>query len=370
MKQISVNTTLSRNSAAAANQPSSARARRVGSRVRPSFRGPHPYLLASTLPATVVSAHVAGPGGSGNGPYELTRANVPRIEPKAQQTPDVAGLPEEDSHRSGPKYYRVTRERLEQLKEFKQRHGHAFVPYKEPSGLGRWIAEQRYRYQRGLCDVSIYRELSSAGVPLSAFEARWERKFQALSRFHAQRGHAFIQNKDTGSVDVEDGLYAWVLQQRQLRKQGRLSESRRRRLDALGFVWDVQQYTWRENMGLLRAFHEEHGHVRVSKGWEPAPRLYLFTRKIQQSSKAAFTDVPYATLEDIEVLRAMGAVRSRRKSWEEREEALLKCLAADVELDEALRAWLRVQRYEYRQGRMAEWRRRRLVETGLDGFGC
>jgi hypothetical protein len=315
----------------------------------------------------VVVTHAARPDGPDDSiePFGLYRIHETTEHEQQQHVP---GTSDEDSQRSGPKYYRVTRERLEQLRVFKQRHGHAFVPYKEPSGLGRWIAEQRYRYQRGLCDVSIYRELSSAGVPLRAFEAQWERKFQALSRFHAQRGHAFIQNKDNASADVADGLYAWVLQQRQLRKQGRLSESRRRRLDALGFVWDVQQYTWRENMDLLRTFHEEHGHVRVFKGWMPAPKLYLFTRKIQQSSKVDFADVPYATLEDIEELHAMGAVRKRRKSWEEREEALLKCLTTNVELDDELRAWLRVQRYEYRQGRMAEWRRRRLVEGGVDGF--
>ena len=193
-------------------------------------------------------------------------------------------------------HYRVTRERLGQLRQFKEEHGHAFVPYKEPSGLGRWIAEQRYRYQRGLCDVSIYRELSRAGVPLRVFEARWETRFQQLSRFHALRGHAFIQNADTKASVEEDGsesykeLYAWVLQQRQLRKQGRLSESRQRRLDALGFVWDVQLHTWRENMALLTAYHGKFGHVRVPRGWPGGPKLYLFLRKVQQSSKLVGID--------------------------------------------------------------------------------
>ncbi len=333
----------------------------------------------ATRAVRLATTHATQRDGPSDGPHEINRTDrtdrtdrtertdrTDRIISTNSTTPGA--FDDGDGPCSGPKYYRVTRERLKQLREFKQRHGHAFVPYKEPNGLGRWIAEQRHRYQRGLCDVSIYRELSSAGVPLRAFEARWERKFQALSRFHARRGHAFIQNKDAKSRDVADGLYAWVLQQRQLRKQGRLSESRRRRLDALGFVWDVQQYTWRENMGLLRAFHEEHGHVRVPKGWEPAPKLYLFTRKIQQSSKLDFADVPYATREDIEELHAMGAVRRPRKSWEEREGALLKCLAANAALDDDLRAWLRVQRHEYRQGRMAAWRRRRLVEGGVDGF--
>jgi hypothetical protein len=263
------------------------------------------------------------------------------------------------------KFYRVTRERLRQLKEYKENNGHAFVPYKEPSGLGRWIAEQRYRYQRGLCDVSIYRQLSSARVPLRAFDARWEQRFQQLSQFHAKRGHAFVQNADNGAEDVPEGLYAWVLQQRQLRKQGRLSDARLRRLDALGFVWDVQLHTWRENMVLLRAFHAEFGHVRVPKGWQGGPKLYLFTRRVQQSSKVDFADVPYASLDDIGALQAMGAVRARRKSWEERFEALKAAQVAGEALDDGLKAWLRSQRYACRQGTLSEGRLRQLVEVGV-----
>ena len=309
-------------------------------------------------------------------------------------------------------HYRVTRERLGQLRQFKEEHGHAFVPYKEPSGLGRWIAEQRYRYQRGLCDVSIYRELSRAGVPLRVFEARWETRFQQLSRFHALRGHAFIQNADTKASVEEDGsesykeLYAWVLQQRQLRKQGRLSESRQRRLDALGFVWDVQLHTWRENMALLTAYHEKFGHVRVPRGWPGGPKLYLFLRKVQQSSKLVgidpndddlrpfharishshsrfarslvrqdppFADVPYASLDDVEALRSMGAVRARRRSWESRFDELRKGLkearggvGGGVDKDEGLEAWLRSQRYAYRQGTLSEDRRRRLEGLGVE----
>ena len=322
-----------------------------------------------------------------------------KTRPSPSSPPYASPKPTTPSTPSTRFHYRVTRERLQQLRQFKEENGHAFVPYKEPNGLGRWIAEQRYRYQRGLCDISIYRELSSAGVPLRAFEARWERRFQQLSLFHSQRGHAFIQNADTkgkgigglksasnpdaqddDDCQVEDeeidedsdleappdaGLYAWVLQQRQLRKQGRLSEARRRRLDALGFVWDVQLHTWRENMTLLKAYYEEFGHVRVPKGWSGGPKLYLFTRKVQQSSKIDFADVPYASLEDIKVLRSMGAVRKRRKSWEARFEEYTTAIERGVEVEDGLKAWLRSQRYAFRQGTLDDERRRRLVAAGL-----
>lgn len=251
--------------------------------------------------------------------------------------------------------YHSTKRRVQQLKEFKERHGHALVPYREPSGLGRWIAEQRYRYQKGLVNFELYRELSAAGVPLRAQEARWDVRFRQIATFHAEHGHARIKNND----DIPDGLYDWILQQRQLLKQGRLSEFRKGKLDALGFVWDVQEYKWRENMEELRAFYEEHRHCRVPKGWPKSPTLYCWMRRIQSSSKKGFSDVPYATHEDIESLHAWGAVRQYRQSWEQRYEKLCqvreksqRCGAIQFEelKDTGLTAWCRSQRFAYRHG--------------------
>jgi len=260
---------------------------------------------------------------------------------------------------------------VEQLKIFKEIHGHALVPYKEPSGLGRWIAEQRYRYQKGLVDVEIYRQLSAAGVPLRAQEARWDIRYKQLVEFHTRHGHALVQRND----DVPDGLYGWVLQQRQMRKQGRLSDFRMGKLSALGFVWDVQKHTWRENMDNLRVFYEEHGHCRVMRGWEKSPTLYCWMRRIQSSSKNEFADVPYATQDDVDSLYAWGAVRGYRRSWEQRYEELCKVredcqryrvIQYDVLKEKGLAAWCRSQRFAHRQGSLPLDRFDRLERIGFD----
>lgn len=267
--------------------------------------------------------------------------------------------------------YKITQKRVEQLRKFKELHGHALVPYKEPSGLGRWIAEQRYRYQKGLVDVEIYRKLSAAGVPLRAQEARWDVRYKQLSEFHQRHGHALVQKKD----EVPDGLYGWVLQQRQLMKQGRLSEFRKGKLDALGFVWDVQEYTWRRNMHHLKVFYQEHGHCRVTKGWKQSPTLYCWMRRVQSSSKKGFVDVPYATQDDVDTLYDMGAVRSYRTSWEQRFEELCELrntcqvngiVEYDVLKEKGLAAWCRSQRFAYRQGSLPPERFERLDQIGFD----
>lgn len=267
----------------------------------------------------------------------------------------------------------ITKKRVEQLEIFKEIHGHALVPYKEPSGLGRWIAEQRYRYQKGLVDVEIYRQLSAAGVPLRAQDARWDVRYKQLVEFHSRHGHALVQRND----DLPDGLYGWVLQQRQLKKQGRLSEFRNGKLSALGFVWDVQEHIWRENMEHLRAFYNEHGHCNVMKGWKRSPTLYCWMRRIQSSSKNEFADVPYVTQEDIDSLYAWGAVKVYRRSWEDRYDELCKIREAcqrsgviqyDALKEKGVAAWCRSQRFAYRQGYLPLERLDRLEDIGFEWY--
>jgi hypothetical protein len=42
-------------------------------------------------------------------------------------------------------------------------------------------------------------------------------------------------------------LYAWLLVQRQRRRQGRLEDTRKRRLDGLGFDWEPKRGAARAN---------------------------------------------------------------------------------------------------------------------------
>ena len=49
-------------------------------------------------------------------------------------------------------------------------------------------------------------------------------------------------------------LGEWVSKQRQLDKQGRLSEERVRKLDRLGFVWDKDEANWEANFQELKRY--------------------------------------------------------------------------------------------------------------------
>jgi hypothetical protein len=100
--------------------------------------------------------------------------------------------------------------------------------------------------------------IREAGICLDAIKNSWEAGFAALTRFKAREGHCRVL-----STHVEDGfrLGGWVRYQR-----GNLDEidkERRRRLEALGFVWDPHEAAWEHAFACLRAYKAREKHCRV-----------------------------------------------------------------------------------------------------------
>ncbi len=87
---------------------------------------------------------------------------------------------------------------------------------------------------------------------------RWERGFAALSAFCAREGHCGTpRNHMEGKFKLGD----WVSVQR-YRKDLLLAE-RRRRLDAIGFVWDTRDRLWEQNFAALLKYKRREGHCCV-----------------------------------------------------------------------------------------------------------
>jgi len=72
---------------------------------------------------------------------------------------------------------------------------------------------------------------------LASWTEHWENGFAALSKFRAREGHCFPSRHH---VEGKFSLGAWVSTQRYYLKRKLLSAERKRRLDAIGFVWDWQ----------------------------------------------------------------------------------------------------------------------------------
>ncbi len=86
----------------------------------------------------------------------------------------------------------------------------------------------------------------------------WEKGFAALSKFRARERHCCPSRLH---VEGNFNLGLWVSTQRS-RKDLLLLE-RKRRLDAIGFVWDWRDLLWEQGFTALLKFKRREGHCRV-----------------------------------------------------------------------------------------------------------
>jgi len=100
--------------------------------------------------------------------------------------------------------------------------------------------------------------------------------FDALCKFHDEHGHCRVPAK----WPKNQKLASWVATQRARKAEGKLSEDRIAKLNALGFSWRVNagaglpsHEAWETMFNQLKQFQAKHGHARV-------PQKYTENRKL------------------------------------------------------------------------------------------
>jgi hypothetical protein len=119
------------------------------------------------------------------------------------------------------------------LEDFKAREGHCRVPKRTLEGefnLGEWVVRQRDPRVKLSHDRRA--RLDALGFVWDPVAEQWEEGFKHLEAFKAREDHCRVP---TFHREGEFRLGSWVSNQRS--KCEELTEDRRNRLDALGFVW-------------------------------------------------------------------------------------------------------------------------------------
>jgi len=148
--------------------------------------------------------------------------------------------------------------RFVELVAFRHEHGHANVPAHGPKGLrlGQWLSFQRSH--RDSLAMSRRRLLDKAGIVWTPLETHWEEMFEKLAEYARVHGSCRV-------TDARDRKLAlWVANVRRRRK---VTPLQKRRLDRLGFDWDVAASDWAHRMADLRAFAKRFGHTNVPARW-------------------------------------------------------------------------------------------------------
>ena len=127
------------------------------------------------------------------------------------------------------------------LKRFKDENGNCEAPqgYAENLQLGSWVANQRNKFRADTLSAERIKLLDEIGFSWNKIDATRERRFAELVRFKMERGHVNVPKR----FPENPKLANWITVQRRQRKNGKLSQERVQRLDALGFEWSPRNKT-------------------------------------------------------------------------------------------------------------------------------
>ena len=233
----------------------------------------------------------------------------------------------------------------------------------------------------------------------------WEKRFLELSKYQQENGHCNVPQR----YPINPKLGKWVITQRRLRKEGKLSEERRERLDDIGFSWELPrgrpsaprepsprfrgalprrglddrhvvaqtiaptpglsfEASWEQRFKELLVYKEKEGHCNVPQNYPGNPQLGNWT--MTQRARRKEEKLP----EDrIARLVALGFRWSQDTDWEKRCSELSKyqqengrCNVPRRYLDNPqLANWVHKQRKTHRAGKLLEERRERLDEINF-----
>lgn len=160
-------------------------------------------------------------------------------------------------------------------------HGNLRIPkrYVTEDGisLGSWLATQR-RVRAGDVPGRLTAEqterLDGIGMEWGSRAGKaWETGYGELVLYLEEKGDCDVP---TGYVTA-DGypLGRFVSNQRAAGKRGVLTQERRRRLDAAGFIWEASEPDREKYLAAARAFYEREGHLRVPVNYVTENGLHL-----------------------------------------------------------------------------------------------
>ncbi|KAL3793340.1 hypothetical protein HJC23_003850, partial [Cyclotella cryptica] len=268
-----------------------------------------------------------------------------------------------------PQRKRLTwEESYELLCQYKQTHGHCNVPQSQKP-LGSFVNRQRIDHARFLDPNSKKptamtprrkKLLEEIGFVWDNMEQTWNIRYKELCEFRKKNGHAVVPRS-------HGPLGAWVEKQRIEYKKFKalheddpveraatpnsgdkvprttLTKERVQKLNDVGFVYDVREKQFEQNVGALRIFREMNGHIdpRFMNGklglwvrkWEQHYRKYLEALQIHPQNATILSEIlPESRLEALESVGfspnmfdepRVRAAGNQRATWDERYEELV-----------------------------------------------
>ncbi len=159
-------------------------------------------------------------------------------------------------------------------------HGDLKVPKRHvtESGLqlGVWIQTQRAVYGgsgRGTLSPDRVKALNAIGMVWGDVqEAAWNDGWE-LAREYFEANGSLLVPEDCEVHGFELGK--WIAYQRKRKREGKLPENRRVRLEDIGMVWDAAEAKWEMHYAEAKAYFAENGNLNIPKAYRTKDGFFL-----------------------------------------------------------------------------------------------
>ncbi|MDA1571284.1 helicase associated domain-containing protein, partial [Bacillus cereus] len=135
-------------------------------------------------------------------------------------------------------------------------------------------------------------KLNDLGFRWNPKKENWDGKYELLVEYKNANGDCLV-NKH------HPELGSWVIKQRALFKNGTLDEYKLNKLNSISFIWDVVEYTWNERYLELVQYQIKYGDCKVLKRypvlgpWVQSQRLAHKERRLNKERIKKLEDLGF-----------------------------------------------------------------------------
>ena len=254
-----------------------------------------------------------------------------------------------------------------ELALFKNQHGHFNILkiYPEKTNLDHWMKTQRTVYKKDKLSKERIQKLEAIDFMWDPTETEWEALYTALCDFQKHSGHCKVPAR----YPLNKKLATWVSLLRVAFHDGKLSEEKITRLQAINFDWDPFESAWEENFIKLCKFKELNGNFNI-------PSTNLLTKPLanwasDQRKRYKIGDLSEEKIMRLEMLGFIwdpieAAWQSKFKLLCEFKELYGHCnVPQKSKNNTSLAAWVNRQRIEYKKKTLSSERIFQLEKIGI-----
>ena len=147
--------------------------------------------------------------------------------------------------------------------DYISKNGQISVPkgYKTADGfnLDSWVSSQKNKYRRNVMTDDEKKRLNQVGFCFSINNDNFDKKIELLIEY--MHVNCCDSNIPQTTVYKGEKLGTFVSSMRSNYKNGSISDYRKKKLQSIGFIWDVREKQWNDSLNWFKENKNNHGGI-------------------------------------------------------------------------------------------------------------